>query len=87
VSEGRDEVDDVDADEVPHRNETGEQDGGDQDDHGGIDELLVLFETLDFRIGLQGQLAFRSSPFTSPTKRETKAPFRTATTAVTARIV
>lgn len=38
--------------EVPQGDVGGEQDNGDQDHHGGIDEFLVFFESLDFWVGL-----------------------------------
>lgn len=63
MSEGRDEVDDVDADEVPHRNKAGQQDGGDEDDHGRIDEFLVFLETLDLRVGLPGPVGLAEFAF------------------------
>ncbi len=60
------EMDHVDEDEIEERDVTAEEQHRDDDDQGGIGQLLVLF--IPFSFGSQGQEAFCSSSRTSEKK-------------------
>ena len=45
-------ADDQNIEEVPKLHESREQDHGDKDDDGRVNEFFVFFDPLDFRVGL-----------------------------------
>ena len=44
-------ADDQNVEEIPELNESREQDHGDEDDDGRVNEFLVFLKALDFRVG------------------------------------
>ena len=72
-AELRDEGQRFGADEVKQGDETRQEDSRDQHHDGGIHDSLYFLKPFIFGSDSQGQLALRSSPFTSPKKRVTFA--------------